>query len=62
MLGGQLLEPLPTATEARDHAAKCLARLPAACQSLFERPDAWRVGLSPELEGLYEKVRKGIAE
>jgi nicotinate phosphoribosyltransferase len=62
MLGGQLIEPLPTATEARNHAAECLARLPAACQSLFERPDAWRVDLSPELEGLYEKVRKGIAK
>jgi nicotinate phosphoribosyltransferase len=62
MLGGQLVEPLPTAEEARNHAAECLARLPAACQSLFERPEAWRVDLSPELEGLYEKVRKGIAK
>ncbi len=61
MLGGELLEPLPTAAEARDHAAACLARLPAACHSLFERPDAWRVNLSPELEGLTEKVQKGIA-
>ena len=62
MLGGQLLEPLPSAQEARSHAAACLGRLPARCQSLFENPDAWRVDLSPELEGLYEKVRKGIAK
>jgi len=62
MLGGRLVEPLPTAEEARNHAADCLARLPAACQSLFERPEAWRVDLSPELESLYEKVRKGIAK
>jgi len=62
MLNGQLVEPLPTAAEARDHAAQCLARLPAPCHSLFERPGAWSVDLSPELEKLYEKVRKGIAE
>jgi nicotinate phosphoribosyltransferase len=62
MLGGQLVEPLPTAEEARTYAAASLSRLPAACHSLFERPDAWRVDLSPELEGLYEKVRKGIAQ
>jgi nicotinate phosphoribosyltransferase len=62
MLGGELVEPLPTATEAREHAAKALARLPAPCHSLFERPGCWPVELSPELEGLYEKVRKGVAQ
>jgi nicotinate phosphoribosyltransferase len=62
MIGGALIEPLPTAAEARNHAAECLSRLPAPCHSLFERPDAWRVDLSPELEDLYEKVRKGIAK
>jgi len=62
MLGGKLVEPLPSAGEARNHAAKALLRLPAACHSLFERPDAWRVDLSPELELLFEKVRKGIAQ
>jgi nicotinate phosphoribosyltransferase len=62
MLGGELIEPLPTAEQARAHAAECLARLPAPCHSLFERPGCWPVDLSPELEGLYEKVRKGIAE
>lgn len=62
MLGGQLLEPLPSAGEARNHATEALSRLPAACHSLFERPDAWRVDLSPDLEHLFEKVRKGIAQ
>jgi nicotinate phosphoribosyltransferase len=62
MLAGQLIEPLPTAAQARNHAAECLSRLPAACHSLFERPGAWPVDLSPELEALYEKVRKGIAQ
>jgi nicotinate phosphoribosyltransferase len=62
MLNGKLIEPLPSAGEARNHAAECVAKLPAPCQSLFERPGAWKVELSPELEGLYEKVRKGIAQ
>jgi len=62
MLGGQLVEPLPTAAEARTHANQALARLPAPCHSLFEHPGCWRVDLSPELEELYEKVRKGIAK
>jgi len=61
-IGGELIEPLPTAQQARNHAAECLARLPAPCHSLFERPGCSPVDLSPELEGLYEKVRKGIAE
>jgi nicotinate phosphoribosyltransferase len=62
MLGGQLLEPLPTVEQARNHAAEYLSRLPAACHSLFERPDAWRVDLSAELEALSENVQKGIAK
>ena len=62
MLGGQLLEPLPNVEDARNHAVQSLARLPAPCHSLFERPGCWRVDLSPELEGLYEKVRKGIVK
>lgn len=62
MLGGKRVEELPSATEARDHAAEALARLPAPCHSLFERPDAWRVDLSPELEHLYEKARKGLLQ
>lgn len=61
IIGGRLVESLPSATEARQHAAECLARLPAPCHSLFEGVDAWRVDLSPELEGLYERVRKGVA-
>lgn len=51
MLGGRLIEPLPTASQAREHAAKCLAALPAPCHSLFETR-AWRVELSSELEQL----------
>ena len=61
ILGGQLVEPLPTAAEARANAAARLAKLPAPCHSLFTVEDAWRVELSPELVKLEEKVRKEIA-
>ena len=57
MLAGRLLEPLPTATEARAHAAASLARLPSPCHSLFES-HAWQVELSSELKALDEQVRK----
>jgi nicotinate phosphoribosyltransferase len=62
ILGGRLVETLPSATEARRHAAEALARLPAACMSLFENPGAWRVDVSTELECLYEQVRRGVAQ
>ncbi len=61
IIGGRLVEPLPTATQARRHAAESLARLPAAMHRLFADGDAWRVELSPELECLAERVRKGVA-
>ena len=62
ILGGELVEALPSAAEARRHAATSLAKLPAACQSLFETHDGWNVQISMELECLFDKVRKGIAE
>jgi nicotinate phosphoribosyltransferase len=62
ILGGELVEALPTATEARLYAAQQLAHLPGPCHSLFEGENAWRVDLSAELECLYERVRKGIAQ
>src|SRR5262249_19493092 len=49
ILGGRLVEPLPTAEEARRHAAESLARLPGPCHSLFEGENAWRVDISAEL-------------
>ena len=54
------MERLPTAAEARDRAAAGLARLPAACQSLFEAKDPWRVELSPELAELDLRVRQEV--
>ncbi len=61
IIGGRLIAPLPSAGEARAHAAGTLAQLPAACHSLFEREGAWRVDLSPDLESLYERVRTGVS-
>ena len=62
ILEGRLIEPLPSAAEARKHASESLARLPASCQSLFETHDGWNVEISTELECLFERVRKGVAE
>ena len=61
ILGGKLVEALPTAAQARDLAAAALARLPASCQSLFEAKDPWRVELSPELLKLDQRVRREAA-
>ena len=61
ILGGRLVEALPTASQARDRATASLARLPAACQSLFEAKDPWPVELSPELTKLDLRVRQEVA-
>ena len=61
IIGGRVVEDLPSASAARQHAADCLAKLPAPCHSLFES-HAWRVEISPELESLNERVRKGAAQ
>ena len=56
ILGGRLVESLPSACEARQHAAACLAKLPSPCHSLFET-ECWKVEVSPELAALREQVR-----
>ena len=61
IINGRLVEPLPSAEQARAHAAQCLSRLPAPCHSLFESANAWRVEVSAELEALYARVSKGVA-
>ena len=58
ILGGKLVEPLPTAAQARRCATERLARLPAPCHSLFEAKNAWRVELRPGLRELTEDVRR----
>ncbi len=57
MLGGKLIEPLPTAGAARQYAAECVKRLPTAVRSLFDIGQEYRVDQSHELLTLYEKVQ-----
>jgi nicotinate phosphoribosyltransferase len=61
IIGGRLVEPLPSATAARAHAAECIGKLPGPVLSLFETHNGWPVHVSPELECLYENVRQGVA-
>ena len=57
LLNGELVEPLPDAGAAREHAAECIQRLPIAIRSLFDTDQQYRVEQSPELMSLYEKVQ-----
>jgi len=61
MIGGQLVESLPTIAESRRHASESLSRLSATCLSLFAAESGWRVDISPELAALNESVSKGAA-
>lgn len=60
IIGGRLVEPLPTVHEARRHAAQALQKLPTACHSLFTHEDCYRVGYSEELTALANRVRSRI--
>src|SRR5271170_4583733 len=57
ILRGKLIEPLPVASAARQHAAECIKRLPIAVRSLFDTGQEYRVEHSRELSALYEKVQ-----
>jgi hypothetical protein len=57
MLGGKLIEPLPSASAARQHAADSIKCLPTAVRSLFDTGQEYRVEQSHELLTLYEKVQ-----
>src|SRR5580658_2901880 len=57
MLHGKVIEPLPTANAARQHAAESVKRLPTAVRSLFDTGQEYRVEHSRELSALYEKVQ-----
>jgi nicotinate phosphoribosyltransferase len=61
LVGGALAEPLPSAADARRHAAESLARLPGFCQTLFESQEHWPVEISPELSALHEQIRSGAS-
>lgn len=57
MLGGKLIEPLPSASAARQHAAESIKHLPTAIRSLFDTGQEYRVEQSHELLTLYERVQ-----
>lgn len=58
ILGGKLVQPLPSATEARTRARAALDRMPKKLKSLFECEPAYPVELSDELQHLIEEVRQ----
>ncbi|HUA20317.1 MAG TPA: nicotinate phosphoribosyltransferase [Bryobacteraceae bacterium] len=57
MLHGELVEPLPGATAARQYAAESIKCLPTAVRSLFDTDQHYRVEYSRELVALYEKMQ-----
>jgi nicotinate phosphoribosyltransferase len=59
MIGGRLIDDIPSAAEAREYAAGALGLLPVACHSLFQT-HGWKVELSEQLRDLNAKVRKGM--
>jgi nicotinate phosphoribosyltransferase len=60
ILGGRLVEPLPTLEEARRRAAESLGKLPAALRQL-EPAEPWPVIYSRELRELIEQTRRNLA-
>ena len=59
LLGGRLLEPLPTLEQARKRAACSLAKLPPEYRQL-ESTEPWPVVHSRELRELIERTRRNI--
>jgi nicotinate phosphoribosyltransferase len=59
ILGGELIEPLPTLDEARCRAAESLRKLPAALRSL-DAAEPWPVIYSRELRALIEQTRRNL--
>jgi nicotinate phosphoribosyltransferase len=57
ILEGRLVDPLPSAAQAREHALRSLAALPAKLHSLFECDLPWPVEISPQLASLAQQVR-----
>ena len=57
ILGGQLVEPLPDAKEAREYASQAIRKLPKPLRTVFEREGGWRVEYSLELKRMLEQAR-----
>jgi nicotinate phosphoribosyltransferase len=60
ILGGRLIEPLPTLEQARRRGAESLRQLPAALRQL-EPAEPWPVIYSRELRELIEQTRRNLA-
>ncbi|HYW48671.1 MAG TPA: nicotinate phosphoribosyltransferase [Bryobacteraceae bacterium] len=59
ILGGRLVEPLPSVVDARRHAAESVAKLPPALRQL-ETGEPWPVIFSRELRALFEQTRRNL--
>jgi nicotinate phosphoribosyltransferase len=59
MLGGRLIEPLPSIEQARQRAAESIAKLPASLRQL-EVTEPWPVIHSRELRELIERTRRNL--
>jgi nicotinate phosphoribosyltransferase len=59
MLGGRLIEPLPTLDQARQRAVESLAKLPAALRQL-DVTEPWPVIYSREMRALIERTRHNL--
>ena len=59
LLGGRLLEPLPTIEQARQRAAGSIAKLPDSLRQL-DQAEPWPVIYSRELRELIERTRRNI--
>ena len=60
ILGGRLVEPLPTVEQARRRAAESLAKLPPALRQL-EVAEPWHIVYSRELRALIDRTRVNVA-
>jgi nicotinate phosphoribosyltransferase len=61
ILGGRLVEPLPTLAQARARAAESIAKLPPALREL-EVGEPWPVIYSRELRALIERTRANLGQ
>ena len=59
ILGGRLVEPLPTLEASRARAAESVAQLPASLRAL-EVGEPWPVIYSRELRELIEQTRRNL--
>jgi nicotinate phosphoribosyltransferase len=62
ILRGELVEPLPTPQQAREHARACISRLPSLCRKLSRQEEPYRVEYSGKLEKLAEEVFREVRE